>query len=248
MNANVNCKGVARGIMRLDKMLAHCGLGTRKEVRALIKKKQVTVDGTIITDSGFTIDVHQNQIMVDNVPYTYEEYIYLMMNKQAGVVSAREDKVEKTIFDTIDAYYYQRGLFPVGRLDKDTTGLLLLTNDGVLSHQLLAPKKHVDKIYQVTIATPLTEDNIKQLELGITLEDGYQCLPAKVEMQDELTIRLTIKEGKFHQVKRMLTACDNKVLQLKRVQMGPLILDETLSEGMIRPLTEREKQLLLSLK
>lgn len=227
--------------MRLDKFLAHCGLGTRKEVRQIIKKKQVHVNQNTVTDVGFNIDEQQDYVEVNGVPCQYEEYIYLMMNKQAGVISAREDKYETTIFSELDSYYYHRGVFPVGRLDKDTTGLLLLTNDGALAHQLLSPKKHVDKQYYVTLASSLTDANIEQLEIGITLSDGYQCLPAKVEMLSENEMHLTIQEGKFHQVKRMMLACNNEVLKLKRVRMGTLQLDDSLLAGEVRVLTDVEK-------
>lgn len=228
--------------MRIDKLLAHCGHGTRKEVKGLLKTKVVTVNDEIITSAKHNITPETDVIYVDDELCIFKEHYYLLMNKPQGVVSAREDFHDETVLDLIDFKYFTSGVFPVGRLDKDTTGLLLLTNDGQLSHKLLSPKAKIDKTYHVTLAKPLTMEMAEQLENQVTLEDGYVCLPAKVTRTDnDLIILLTIHEGKFHQVKRMLLAVDNEVVSLKRQSMGPLTLNEQeLPLGTFRELTDAE--------
>jgi pseudouridine synthase len=235
--------------MRLDKFLAHCGYGTRKDVKKLIKSKLVTVNGEVVKDNGQHIEENIDKIFVAEEQCFYEQFIYIMMNKRSGLVSAREDGYEQTVLDEMDVYYYQRDVAPVGRLDKDTTGLLLLTNDGKLAHALLSPKKHVDKVYRVNLTKAITAEMINKLESGVELEDGFLCKPAKVEQFTNLqTINLTIQEGKFHQVKRMMLAVDNEVVALERIAMGPLKLDVSLGYGEFRPLSADELTSLLVLK
>ena len=235
--------------MRLDKFLAHCGYGTRKDVKKLIKSKLVTVNGEVVKDNGQHIEENIDKIFVAEEQCFYEQFIYIMMNKRSGLVSAREDGYEQTVLDEMDVYYYQRDVVPVGRLDKDTTGLLLLTNDGKLAHALLSPKKHVDKVYRVNLTKAITAEMINKLESGVELEDGFLCKPAKVEQFTNLqTINLTIQEGKFHQVKRMMLAVDNEVVALERIAMGPLKLDVSLGYGEFRPLSADELTSLLVLK
>ncbi len=222
-------------------MLAHCGFGTRREVKILVKQKRVMVNNVVVRKSDMKIDTVTDVVTVDGQICKYQEFIYVMMNKRLDVVSARDDSRDMTVFDDMDTYYYDRQLSPVGRLDKDTTGLLLLTNDGKLSHDLLTPKNHVNKVYQVTIDIPLTSEMIKTLEDGVEFLDGYTCMPAVVKKTDDPNIIfLTIQEGKFHQVKKMMLAVGNEVLALKRVQMGSLMLDETLALGTYRELTASE--------
>lgn len=227
--------------MRLDKFLADSGLGSRKEVKLIIKKKRVTVNDTIIRDDSYKVNEKNDTICLDGNKVNYQKFIYFMLNKPRGVVSATEDAINRTVLDILPKQYVKQGVFPVGRLDKDTTGLLLLTNDGDLSHQLLSPKKHVDKCYFVTLEKPVTATMITALETGITLADGYQCLPAKVKITNSATeLFLTIQEGKFHQIKRMMHAVTNNVVALKRISMGPLQLDQTLTDGGYRLLTPSE--------
>lgn len=236
-------------MMRLDKLLADSGLGSRKEVKQFIKKQRITVNGEIIRDDSKKVDEVNDIICFDGKEVKYQKFVYFMLNKPQGVVSATEDETSKTVLDLLPQQCYKQGVFPVGRLDKDTTGLLLLTNDGDLAHQLLSPKKHVDKCYLATLENPITQDMITELENGITLADGYHCLPAKVKIAEKNTeIFLTIQEGKFHQVKRMMHAVGNNVTALKRISMGPLHLDQLLSEGMYRPLTSDELNALYSHK
>lgn len=229
---------------RLDKVLANLGYGTRKEVKALVKSGAVEVDEVLVKDSGMNIDPEKNEIKVNGEAIKYRKYIYLMMNKPDGVVSATFDNYDETVIDLLEQEYQVFKPFPVGRLDKDTVGLLLITNDGELNHRLISPKWHVDKVYYAEIDKIVNEDDIKAFEKGITLDDDYKCLPGKLEIikadEDGSQVYVTIQEGKFHQVKRMFEAVNKKVVYLKRIKFGGLDLDETLQEGEYRELTEDE--------
>ena len=232
--------------MRLDKFLANSGIGTRKEVKEILKNKKISVNDAFVKDGKIQIDEEKDIVKYeDNIIY-YKPFVYIMMNKPAGVISATEDNHHKTVIDLLNDQYRTYDIFPVGRLDIDTEGLLLLTNDGILSHNLLSPKKHVDKKYYVKIANPLTEEDIKRLENGIKLEENFITKNAKVEIicnnskNNEYLAYITISEGKFHQVKRMFKAVDNEVLYLKRVKMGNLLLDENLKLGEYRELATEE--------
>lgn len=228
--------------MRLDKFLVHVGVGTRTQVKAIVKQGRVSVNDSTVTKSDIKINVEADVIKFDNEMLVYSEFVYFMLNKPKGVLSATNDRSQKTVIDLIDTHV--KNIFPVGRLDKDTTGLLVITNDGKLAHELLSPKKHVNKVYIATVEKQLVAQNIVDFKNGIILDDGYACLPAFLEIVDNTTARVTIQEGKFHQVKRMFEACDNKVLTLKRVQMGPLKLDEQLKLGDYRQLSDDEILLL----
>lgn len=225
--------------MRLDKMLAHCGYGSRKQVKEFIRKGYVMVNGEIITDDDYKVNEEQDEVIIAEEEVAYENNIYLMLNKPDGYVSATYDSYDPTVLDLISGYDTRR-LFPVGRLDKDTTGLLLITNDGQLAHRLLAPKNHVDKIYYLKYSGEFKESHHKQFENGITLEDGYKCMPAKFIPLGNQEGQILIREGKYHQVKRMMQAVNCEVTYLKRIQFGSLKLDEALKEGSFRPLTEQE--------
>ena len=232
--------------MRLDKFLANSGIGTRKEVKEILKNKKISVNDAFVKDGKIQIDEEKDIVKYeDNIIY-YKPFVYIMMNKPAGVISATEDNHHRTVIDLLNDEYRTYDIFPVGRLDIDTEGLLLLTNDGILSHNLLSPKKHVDKKYYVKIANPLTEEDIKTLENGIKLEENFITKNAKVEIicnnieNNEYLAYITISEGKFHQVKRMFKAVNNEVLYLKRVKMGNLLLDENLKLGEYRELTAEE--------
>ena len=232
--------------MRLDKCLADCGLGTRSEVKSLLKAKRITVNGKVVTNGKVQVNPETDEILFDGEKIQYEEFVYIMMNKPKGVVSATEDNLHKTVLDLIDPVYFKKGVFPVGRLDIDTHGLLLLTNDGELAHRLLSPKKHVTKIYQARVEGVMTAEDVTAFEKGIVLSDGTECMPARLNIlsttQDESTVQIHLKEGKFHQVKRMVKACGKTVVDLQRLTMGPLRLDKELALGESRPLTEEERQ------
>lgn len=229
--------------MRLDKLLANMGYGSRKEVKQLLKEKAVTVDGVAVKDAAMKVDPDAQDVSVYGERVVYTEFIYLMMNKPPGVISATEDRYDETVIDLLDPLAQHFKPFPVGRLDKDTEGLLLITNDGSLSHNLLSPKKHVPKTYYATIDGVVTETDIEAFRQGVELDDGYVTKPGELvilKSDDVSEIELTIQEGKFHQVKRMFEAVGKKVTYLKRLSMGPLVLDEALELGDYRELTEEE--------
>jgi 16S rRNA pseudouridine516 synthase len=233
---------------RLDKILANLGYGSRKEIKALVKTGIVTVDGIVVKDSGISVDPEKNAIVVGEEKVNYRKFIYLMMNKPDGVVSATFDNHDETVVDLLNVEHAIFNPFPVGRLDKDTVGLLLLTNDGELNHRLISPKWHVDKVYYARINKVVEEKDIKEFEKGIVLDDGYKCMPAKLNIlksdENGSEVEVTIQEGKFHQVKRMFQAVDKAVVYLQRIKFGPLGLDENLEEGEYRELREEEVELL----
>lgn len=228
--------------MRLDKFLKDTGYGSRKEVKVLIKQKRVSVNDLVVNNEGVSVDENKDIIKVDNEQVIYIKYVYIMLNKPQGVVSATVDNVHTTVIDLINDYKYL-DLFPVGRLDIDTEGLLLITNDGVLSHNLLSPKKHVDKTYLLEADEELSSLDINKIESGVML-DNELTLPAKIEKVDNRSYHLTIHEGKFHQVKRMIASTGKTITYLKRISFGPLKLDESLKLGSYRFLTEEEINLL----
>lgn len=228
---------------RLDKILANLGYGTRKEVKKLVKDGAIEVDGIQAKDPGMHVDPEAQDIKVNGVSINYRKYIYLMMNKPAGVISATEDLREKTVLDLIPDEYFIFQPSPVGRLDKDTVGLLLLTNDGQLAHRLLSPKNHVPKVYYAKIQGKVTKEDVQAFKEGVVLDDGYKSMAANLKIMesgDVSTIEVEIFEGKYHQVKRMFEALGKKVIFLKRLSMGPLKLDENLKPGQSRELTKEE--------
>ncbi|MBP1905900.1 16S rRNA pseudouridine516 synthase [Paenibacillus turicensis] len=233
---------------RIDKVLGNLGIGSRSEIKKMAKQGRITLNGKVVKDSGTQCDPECDHIQVDGSDIVYREFIYLMLHKPAGVISATEDKFDKTVLDLISPQDQVFSPFPVGRLDKDTEGLLLLTNDGQLAHDLLSPRKHVPKIYEAKVVGALHPEHIELFKLGVTLDDGYVTMPAVLtilEQGDEnqpSLISLTISEGKFHQVKRMFQAIGCEVVYLKRLAMGSLKLDETLPKGKYRELTEDELQ------
>lgn len=224
--------------MRLDKFLAHAGIGTRKEVKEFIRKSRVEVNGVVVKKDDIKIDENNDVICIDGEEIVFESLVYYMLNKPSGVVSATMDDMHKTVLECFDCML-PRDTFPVGRLDIDTEGLLLISNDGKLAHQLLSPKKHVDKTYYVQTQLALTREMLEGLSKEIVLKDDtYQPgIPSQI---GEKELYLTIQEGKFHQVKRMLHHVGNEVVYLKRVSMGSLQLDESLKPGEYRSLTEEE--------
>lgn len=227
-------------MIRLDKFLCEAGAGSRSEVKLLIKKGRVTINGTVAKAPETKVDEKNDQVALDAQPLSYEKFVYYMLHKPAGVVTATRDNHEKTVMELLkDAP--GKDLFPAGRLDKDTEGLLLITNDGALSHRLLSPAKHVDKTYLVRTKAPVTDEMRRRLEEGVDIGDEKPTLPAKTELTEDGELLLTVTEGRFHQVKRMLSAVGNEVVYLKRLSMGPLVLDGALSKGEYRVLTQEEK-------
>ncbi len=251
--------------MRLDKLISSQGLCDRKQVKMLAKKGKVTVNGIPVKDPGFSVNPDQDHIVVDGKELSYQEFVYLMLNKPQGVICATEDRTAQTVLDLVPPELLRPGLFPAGRLDKDTTGFVLLTDDGALAHRMLSPKNHIQKTYEAVLDHPLSREDILALAEGITLKDGTKCLPAIVEPLPESKevcsansnkgnsnntgnskIRIKICEGKYHQIKRMMAARSNAVLQLKRTAMGNVPLDPALPEGACRSLTPAEQDLLLT--
>lgn len=229
-------------MIRLDKYLADMGVGTRTEVKKLIRNGKVNVDDVVIKSPEQKIDTEKQKVSCDGHEVGYESYEYYMLNKPAGYLSATADAKDKTVLDLITDKK-RKDLFPVGRLDKDTEGLLLITNDGDLAHRLLAPKKHVDKLYYAKVEGIVTEDDKKAFAEGVQIGKNEVTKPAVLDIlkSDEISeIHLTIQEGKFHQVKRMFEAVGKKVIYLKRLSMGTLKLDESLKLGEYRSLTEEE--------
>lgn len=237
--------------MRLDKLLANSGFGSRTEVKQLLKTGAVTVNDVRKKEAKFQVNENTDCIEVHGEPVHYEEFIYLMLHKPPGVVSATEDNWDETVIDLLEPQDRAKKVFPVGRLDKDTEGLLLITNDGVLAHDLLSPKKHVDKTYFAKIEGIVTNEDIAIFQEGVTISDNYTCKPARLAIlkaeNGVSEIEITIQEGKFHQVKRMFEAVDKKVIYLKRLQMGPITLDETLELGEYRALTSEELDKLMNI-
>ncbi len=226
---------------RLDKLLSATGRWSRREVKSLVSQGRILADGVPVKKSDEKFDPELVEISVDREMIDCSPFVYIMLHKPAGVVSATEDSRDSTVLDLLPPHLKRRGLFPVGRLDKDTEGLLLLTDDGDLAHQLLSPKKHVDKLYYAQVDGQLTQQAVEAFAQGMTLGDGLHCLPAGLEILEGGTAALvTLREGKFHQVKRMLAACDAPVTYLKRLSMGGLQLDEGLEKGGWRPLTATE--------
>lgn len=224
---------------RLDKRLSAAGY-SRKEANGLIRAGRVTVDGAAVTAPERRVE-DGAVIQVDGAPLQ-EGFLYIMLHKSAGVVTATEDAKERTVLDLLPEELRRRGLFPVGRLDKDVTGLVLLTDDGPLGHRLTSPRHHVDKVYEVTVDGAFTGDDGERLAAGLTLGDGLKCLPAELKLTGRANVALlTIREGKFHQVKRMMACLGKPVTALKRLGMGGLRLDETLKPGEWRMLTEEER-------
>jgi 16S rRNA pseudouridine516 synthase len=240
--------------MRLDKLLSNMGFGTRSEIRRAVKQGFVTVDGVTVKDFGLILDPEAADVRFDGEKVVFREVIYVMLNKPQGVISATEDSRDRTVIDLLDPNDRVLQPFPVGRLDKDTEGLLLLTNDGKLAHDLLSPRKHVPKVYEANVLGDVGSEDIRVFAAGVELDDGYVTMPAQLlihgheEVEEGLLSRitLTIHEGKFHQVKRMFEAVGKKVVYLRRITMGPLQLDPDLRLGDYRLLTDTELESLLS--
>ena len=229
---------------RLDNLIANSGLATRSEAKKLIRSKRITANGSIVTDPSAKFDPTETILALDGAPITIRTHIYLMMNKPQDVVCATEDILFPTVCDLLSEEHLAFAPYPVGRLDKDTEGFVLLSNNGDLAHKIISPKHHVPKRYYATIEGRVTKEHVELFSKGVCLEDGYVTMPAQLFLLSDHEIELVIHEGKFHQVKRMFEAIDCKVTFLKRLEIGPLKLDKALSPGEYRELSQQELQLL----
>ena len=226
--------------VRLDKFLADMGIATRKELKQIIKSGRVTLDGTAATKPEIKFDPEQSRVEMDGELLSYAKFRYYMMDKPGGVLTATEDPKQKTVLDLVTPEMRRMGLFPVGRLDKDTSGLLLLTNDGDFSHRVISPKSGVEKRYYAKVDGKPDSKDAERFKNGIVLADGTECLPAVLETDGTDECFVTVMEGKYHQVKRMLAACGKPVLELRRLSIGGLQLDEDLGPGGFRELDEND--------
>ncbi|MGT2964473.1 pseudouridine synthase [Streptococcus acidominimus] len=235
--------------MRLDKFLVEAGLGSRTEVKKMLKSGKVTVNQVVEKSAKTHIDERKDQIAYQGEVLSYEKFVYYLLNKPKGVISATEDSKHRTVLELLDETARQKEVFPVGRLDIDTHGLLLLTNNGALAHEILSPKKHVDKVYRAEVAGIMTREDVSRFASGIELKD-FTCQPADLEVLEvnetaqTSRVQIRIAEGKFHQVKRMVAACGKQVTDLQRFSMGPLVLDTDLALGAYRRLTAHELETL----
>jgi 16S rRNA pseudouridine516 synthase len=229
--------------LRLDKLISSQGLYTRKQAQQLIKDGLVKVDSVTVRDRGYHIDPTVNKVTVKGESFIVEQFVYLMLNKPKGVVSATNDARVKTVIDLVPDEYKNRNLFPAGRLDITTTGFVLITDDGDFAHRILSPKNHIEKTYEARLAEAVTEKQLKEVAEGITLGDGTECMPAKLRVLEDGNnplVEIKICEGKYHQIKRMFAAAGNGVIELRRTKMGALELDGNLPEGECRKLTDDE--------
>lgn len=226
---------------RLDKIVASMTGGSRKDARGMVLRGRVSVNGKVSGNIALKVDPKTDDIKIDGQSLTYKKYVYIMINKPKGILSASNDKSRETVVDLVKPEFPRDGLFPVGRLDKDTTGLLIITDDGDFGHRVISPKSLIEKEYFVTLDKPISADHIKVLESGVTLADGTVCRPAKVRVTDDpLHIFMTITEGKYHEIKRMLGVVDIGVDELERVRIGNLYKDDKLLPGQYRELSSEE--------
>lgn len=236
-------EGKRMEITRLDKLIADSGRASRREAKALVKAGRVIVNGEVPASADDKYDAQSVEISIDGVPISCSRVHYILMNKPGGVLCATEDSTQRTVIDLLPKHMQRLGLFPVGRLDKDTTGFLLLTNDGDYAHRVISPKHHVPKLYRAAVDGVLDAEDIRAFAEGIVLSDGTQCLPAKLEIVRPSVGNVTVYEGKYHQVKRMLAARGKPVTALHRFQTGALVLDRDLKAGQFRELTKAEAEL-----
>lgn len=231
-------------VLRLDRMLSGEGFGSRKEIKQMLSKGVVTVNGVCASRPELKVDTEKDKVCACGKSVDYRKYFYIMMNKPAGIISATNDPKEKTVIDLLPENLRRHGLFPAGRLDRDTEGFLLITDDGNFAHDILSPKKHVEKRYIADIDSPVTPEEIERFENRLQIDGEFTCLPAKLEVIEGMRVSITIFEGKFHQIKRMFEALGHKVLYLKRTDMGGLHLDSDLKPGQAREITEEELSLI----
>lgn len=229
-------------VERIDKIIASSGDYSRRDAHTLIRRGKVAVNGVVVRKNDFKCDAERDEVTLDGRTLSYMKNVYIMMNKPQGVLSASNDRSRKTVVDLAEEQLGRKGLFPVGRLDKDTTGLLLITDDGDFAHRIISPKSRLDKVYIATLDGRVTNDMIEKFAEGITLSDGYECMPARLEIcsEDSFTARVTVREGKYHQIKRMFGVCGLGVNALHRQSIGILELDKNLQPGECRLLDEKE--------
>lgn len=230
--------------MRLDKLIVECGLASRSEAGRLIRSGKATVNGLSVKKPDFKVDESNDEVFLLGKRVCYKKFTYIMLNKPEGYVSATEDPNEKTVLDLVSSEDRRKGLFPCGRLDKNTLGLVILTNDGDGAHYVLSPKHHVEKVYKFKCASPLSKDNIIALENGVNIGE-YTTKPCKISMDEDCEGKITLTEGKYHQIKRMLEAVDNKITYLERISFGGIILDPSLNRGEWRYLTAEEERIFI---
>lgn len=227
--------------MRIDKFVSEQGGVSRSDAKAMIKRSQITVNGAAVKSADAKIDPERDRIVICGKEITYRKSMYIMLNKPDGVICATKDGLSETVLELLPEELRRKGLFPAGRLDKDTEGFVFITDDGALAHKMLSPKNHVEKEYIVTLEAPAQERYIELFASGMTIDGDEKCLPAKLTLtDDEYIVRLVLHEGKFHQVKRMMQAVGNKVTHLKRVRMGGIELDPALKPGECREITAEE--------
>lgn len=229
--------------MRIDKFLTTVGAASRSEAAKAAKRGEILVNGVVIKKPDVHIDPEKDELVFRGEVLTYKRFVYVMLNKPDGYVSATDDAREKTVLELLPEKYQRLGLFPCGRLDKNTLGLIILTNNGEGAHRVLSPKRHVSKVYRYECANPLTEEDVSRLSNGITLEDGYVTKDAVIKVDDAFSGEITLTEGKYHQIKRMFAAVDNKITYLERIRFGSIPLDPALARGEWRELTEDEAAL-----
>ncbi len=230
--------------MRIDKFLTTLGVASRTEASKAAKRGEVLVNGSAVRRTDVHIDPDKDEVCFRGERLVYKQYVYVMLNKPDGYVSATDDKHERTVLELLPEKYQRLGLFPCGRLDKNTLGLVILTNDGEGAHRVLSPRNHVSKVYRFRCADPLGDEDIKCLSCGITLDDGYVTRDAVIKADPErLSGEITLTEGKYHQIKRMFAAVDNKITYLERISFGHILLDESLGRGEWRELTTEEEKL-----
>lgn len=228
---------------RIDKVFSSCGVSTRKECQSFIKKGVVKVNNEVVKSTNFKVDINVDKITLNGEVLTLKKFVYIMLNKPLGVVSSTDEKSQQMVVDVIPKSMYRKDLFPCGRLDKDTLGLIILTNDGVSAHRRLAPKTHAEKEYLFKTIEPVSDEDINKIQLGVTLKDGYTTMPCKVEMHSDTEGIITLVEGKYHEIKRIFGCLGNKIIYLKRISFAGIYLDKTLKEGECRYLTEAEEEL-----
>ena len=230
-------------MQRLDKAFSSCKMFSRSEIAKIIRQKRITVNGEVVKTPDFKVDITASEIRLDGEIVNFKKYAYIMLNKPFNVVSSTDDSRDKTVIDILPAEYKREGLFPVGRLDKDTVGLVILTDDGLSAHKRLSPKTHAEKVYYFETAEPVSTKTASEIESGVMLKDGYFTKPCKIKLLTENSGEITLTEGKYHQIKRVFGAKGNKITFLERISFAGILLDKNLERGECRYLTPKEEEL-----
>ncbi len=230
-------------IERIDKIFSSAEILTRSQCLGAVKKGRIKVNGQVVKSPSQKADATTDEIMLDNKKCKFEKFVYIMLNKPSGVVSATEDGISKTVIDILPKDYVRKGLFPCGRLDKDTLGLVIITNDGQSSHRRLSPKTHAEKVYYFEVADPIRDNDVFEIERGVLLKDGYTTKPCKVKLITQSSGEITLTEGKYHEIKRIFGSLGNRITYLKRISFAGISLDDSLDYGECRYLTDKEIEL-----